>query len=370
MTAERIWGLDRSLRGWLKVGPPQASGAGRGTGRGVQREVSLRQVRQFLECPLQGWARLALRLAEDAEDDAAVREDEPFATDRLSETVLLREVFLDALAAGRLEGNEEWPAFEPFYNTRAAALARTGAMPVGLFRAVEQRRHRDRLTTWAAAARQRALLQQGPYRVCRFGRAGENERADDLAPALEFDVVLPGPDGESEPAHVKLFGRTGIVSRRLPGSLACVNRDAGPKDFLAGFLDALVLSLLDSTELAEFQVHLLTGSGGKPDANVRRLRGIDPQRARAYLGGLLAEMLGQRHAYLLPCEAVFAYLTGKQTPIAESVEAMVESERLPCSSRWGPVPDFTLYDPPDEDDARAMIERRFGLFRDCGGLGE
>jgi exodeoxyribonuclease V gamma subunit len=373
MTPERIWGLDMSLRGWLKIGPPHAPAAGTRGGRSL-REVSLRQVRQFLECPLQGWARLALRLAEDAEDDTAVRQDEPFATDRLAETVLLREVFLDALAAGRLEGEGEgagdWPAFEPFYNARAGALARAGAMPVGLFRAVEQQRHRGRLTAWAAAARQRALLQQGPYRVCRFGRAGENERADDLGPALEFDVTLPGSDGEAEPVRVKLFGRTGIVSRKLPGSLACVNRDAGPKDFLAGFLDALVLSLLDSTELAEFQVHLLTDSGGKPEANVRRLHGIDPGRAREYLAGVLAEMLGQRHAYLLPCEAVFAYLTKKRTPIAESVEAMVESDRMPCSSRWGPVPDFTLYDPPDEDDARAMIERRFGLFRDCGGIGE
>jgi exodeoxyribonuclease V gamma subunit len=374
MTAERIWALDRSLRRWLRIGPPHEPAAGTGAGKGSTqpREVSLRQVRQFLECPLQGWARLALRLAEDEEDDAAVREDEPFVTDRLSETVLLREVFLDALAAGRLDGELDWRAFESFYNARAEVLARAGAMPVGLFRTIEQRRHRDRLTAWAAALRQRELGRLGPYGVRRFGRAAENERADDLGPPLLFDINLSAADGGIQSARVHLFGRTGIVSRNLPGSLTCLHRSADHKDFLAGFLDALVLSLIDETDLDEFQVHILDGSGagGKPGANVRRLRGIDRRCAREYLASVLAEMLGQRHAYLLPCEAVFAYLSKKQTPIAESVETMVESDRMACSSRWGPVPDFTLYEPPGEDEAMAMIERRFGLFRDCGGLGE
>jgi exodeoxyribonuclease V gamma subunit len=377
MTPERIWSLDRSLRRWLRLEPHEpAAGGGTGTapGRTLPQEVSLRQVRQFLECPLQGWARLSLRLAEDQEDDEAVREDEPFTTARLSETVLLRDVFLDALTAGCLDGDGEidWPAFESYYSARAEALARAGAMPVGLFRTIEQRRHRDCLTTWAAALRQRALSPKGPYGVCRFGRAGENERADDLGPPLRFDVILPAADGVGQSMCVHLFGRTGIVSRNLPGSLACVDRAAGPRDFLAGFLDALVLGLIDDTDLGEYHVHILdgSGSGGKPDANVRRLRGIDRRRAREYLAGVLAEMLGQRHAYLLPCEAVFAYLSRKQTPIAESIEAMAENDRMACSSRRGPVPDFTRYEPPDEDEARAMIERRFGLFRDCGGLGE
>jgi exodeoxyribonuclease V gamma subunit len=328
--------------------------------------VSLRQVRQFLECPLQGWARLELDLGKDEDDDEAVREDEPFATDRRSETALLHDVFLDALAAGRLESPEDWPAFESFYRDRARAVARAGAMPAGLFREIEQRRHRDWLTTWAAAVRARGLVRSGPYRVRRFGRAGENERADDLGPAIPFDLTITGTDGQARAARVNLFGRTGIVSRALPGSLACVRREGGDKDFLAGFLDALVLSLIEDIDLAEFQVHILLG---KPEENVRLLRGIDRGRAREYLAGVLADMLGQRHAYLLPCEAVFAFLSEKQTPIAESVEAMVESDRIPCSSRWGPVPDFTRYDPPSEADARALIERRFGLFRDCGGLG-
>ena len=102
----------------------------------------------------------------------------------------------------------------------------------------------------------------------------------------------------------------------------------------------------------------------------RLLHGIDRERARGYLSDVLADMLGGPHAYLLPCEAVFAYMGEKRTPVAESVRAMVEDGKRPCSSEWGPVRDFALYDPPDETLARAMIDRRFGLFYDCGGLGE
>ncbi len=47
---------------------------------------------------------------------------------------------------------------------------------------------------------------------------------------------------------------------------------------------------------------------------------------------------------------------------------MKESENEPCSSRYGPVPNFEEYDPPRDDEARQMIERRFGLFRESGGM--
>ncbi len=47
---------------------------------------------------------------------------------------------------------------------------------------------------------------------------------------------------------------------------------------------------------------------------------------------------------------------------------MKESDSSACSSRYGPVPHFEQYDPPAEDEARGMIERRFGLFRDSGGI--
>ena len=47
---------------------------------------------------------------------------------------------------------------------------------------------------------------------------------------------------------------------------------------------------------------------------------------------------------------------------------MKDNERQACSSRYGPVPNFAIYNPPDVEKAHGIIERRFGLFRDAGGL--
>ena len=69
----------------------------------VSREVEtirvpLTAIRKFLECPLQGSASFLLRMREEDEDDVLSREDEAFATEPLHRAILLREVFLRAVA--------------------------------------------------------------------------------------------------------------------------------------------------------------------------------------------------------------------------------------------------------------------------------
>jgi exodeoxyribonuclease V gamma subunit len=323
---------------------------------------------------MQGWARLMLRLREDEDDDPGAREDEPFATGNLPKTLLLRDVFLDALGAN-WRGSEDSALLESLYRPRAEALARSGIMPVGLFRAADHRSHLGCLGAWCEAARERGLLDRGPYAVHRFGRAAENEPVDLLGPPLLLDVPLRatgggvGVDGSPATVRVELYGRTEMVSAKQPGSLTCVTRDKPKdKDFLAGFLDAVVLSLIGHHDPAEYQVHLLLGRPGeKPEKLQRRLINIKESCARAYLTNLLSDMLSAPHAYLLPCEAVFKYLN-KQIPVETTVEELKEDPRSSCSSRYGPVPNFALYDPPGDEEAEAMIESRFGLFRDCGGM--
>ena len=79
--------------------------------------VSFRDLLGFLRCPLQGWARLMLRLQQDQEEDEIAREDEPFVTGRLGETMLLREVFFDALGHdARAPGTDD---FERLYTLHA-----------------------------------------------------------------------------------------------------------------------------------------------------------------------------------------------------------------------------------------------------------
>jgi exodeoxyribonuclease V gamma subunit len=201
----------------------------------------------------------------------------------------------------------------------------------------------------------------------RFGRATEGERVD----RVENPIILHVPvRGKSQPIRVELHGRTQLVLGKLPASITPIVRDdPAEKDFLAGFLDAVVLSLLPGHHNPdEYHAHVITGGNrADPSQSHRVFHGIDEAKAREFLLNLLADLLQDSHAYLLPCEAVFDYLS-KQRSIESSVEEMKENDNKSCSSRYGPVPNFEDYDPPDEEEASRVIERRFGLFREAGGM--
>ncbi len=250
-------------------------------------------MRQFLLCPLQGWARLMLRLREDEEEDESARLDEPFATGRLGETGLLREVFFDAISRS-IRGNVS-EVFASLYDSRAESRARRGLMPVGLFGDVERRRHLACLTGWHEAARQSDLLGPGRFLIHRFGRAREDERVERLESAIPLDVPLPNGSDGPRIVRVELFGRTEMVAPDLPGSMTPIVRDkANDKDFLAGFLDAVTLSLLPGHhDPAEYHAHVIPNAQGIDASKTHRiLRNIDEFRARTFLTDLLVDMLG------------------------------------------------------------------------------
>ena len=245
---------------------------------------------------------------------------------------------------------------------------RRGLIPIGLFGEAERRRHLACLADWNLSAQRRDLVGRCGFQVYRFGRASEDERVD----RIESPIVLNVPvHGRSQPVRVELHGRTELVLDELPASITPVVRDkAVEKDFLAGFLDAVVLSLLPGHHVPdEYHAHVIPGGDGADLSKSHRVfHGIDQVKAREFLINLLADLLGGSHAYLLPCEAVFDYLAKKRS-IESSVEEMKENDNKSCSSRYGPVPNFEEYDSPGDDEAIRIIERRFGLFRESGGMG-
>ena len=242
--------------------------------------VSFRDLRHFLECPLQGWAHLILRLREDEEEDETVRQNEPFETGRASEIALLREVFLDVL--GQDVQDFDPAALTLRYDPRAESRVRRGLMPIGVFGDVERARHLAYLADWYRAAQASQLLGAGPFSIHRFGRAAESERVDQLRQPIMLDVPLA--DG-ARSIRVELFGRTEINSRKLPGSLTPVLRNsAADKDYLRGFLDAVVLSLLPGHHApADYHADvILVPDKNKNAASRRTFRGITPERARSF----------------------------------------------------------------------------------------
>jgi exodeoxyribonuclease V gamma subunit len=364
-SAEAMRKLDPKLVDLLRLCPFE--NAGTAPAAPQRMIITLHDLLGFLKCPLQGWARRILRLREDDEDDETTREDEPFVTGRLGETMLLREVFFDAL--GR---NIRPPAstdFDQLYALHAESRLRRGLMPIGLFGDAERHRHLAYLTGWHESARRRDLIDRAHFRVYRFGHAQEDERVDQIEGPIILDVPLGTP---ARVVRVELHGRTNLVAADLPASITPVIREnATQKDFLAGFLDAVVLSLLPGHHLPnEYHAHVIPGTvQSDPSQSHRLFQGIDPGRARLFLTELIADLLGGPHAYLLPCEAVFDHLAGKNS-IQNVVRDMKEDDQKPCSSRYGPVPNFEQYDAPPEDESQRMIERRFGLFLESGGLGK
>ena len=362
LTVDSLRHLDDFVVNWLGLCP--IVGARAQVSRSVA--ISLRDLLAFLKCPLQGWAQLMLRLRQDDEEDQTVRADEPFVTGRLGETMLLREVFFDALGRG-----VQTPAtddFERLYTLHVESRIRRGLIPIGLFGDAERRRHLACLVGWNESARRRDLIGRSSFHVYRFGHASEAERVDRIEGPIILDVPVRG---SSQPIRVELHGRTELVADELPASITPVVKDKPTeKDFLAGFLDAVVLALLPGHHVPdEYHAHVIPGDDRADLAKSHRVfHGIDQAKAREFLTNLLADLLGGSHAYLLPCEAVFDYLSKKRS-IESSVEEMKENENKSCSSRYGPVPNFEEYDPPGFEEAQRLIERRFGLFLESGGIG-
>ena len=67
-----------------------------------------------------------------------MREDEPFVTSRVDQSVILREAFLDSLNAGF--SNTDSANFKSIYHRRAALRRFRGLLPIGLFGEVDERR--------------------------------------------------------------------------------------------------------------------------------------------------------------------------------------------------------------------------------------
>ena len=95
------------------------------------------------------------------------------------------------------------------------------------------------------------------------------------------------------------------------------------------------------------------------------------QQAKAYLAGLVVDMLEQEHGYLLPFETVLKLRKSVGDPkLQESYEKdiadKVSKDYPGCATQFGPLSDWRDY-PPVPDVAR-ILRRRFGLLFSSLGL--
>ena len=135
---------------------------------------------------------------------------------------------------------------------------------------------------------------------------------------------------------------------------------------------------IDADDVATEQAVIRLGFANPTFNEASEFEGVTltTARARDYLRDLVQDLLrgspdafghpSGLHAYLLPCEAVFAHRK-EDLPIVDAVEELreqcAENERIRVSTHYGPIRDaLGRWNPPAADEAERMVRTRFALF--------
>jgi hypothetical protein len=138
--------------------------------------------------------------------------------------------------------------------------------------------------------------------------------------------------------------------------------------WLRAFVDHAVLA---ASGLGADRAHtslLVVATTDKPVVEAHVLAPLTQDEARCWLRDRVRELLGQPHAYFLPCEAVFVHSLGPpDAPLVPVIEVARDKLRggdgpLELRSAYGPVPRPQDYAIPEEGAARAMVDARFGVL--------
>lgn len=310
--------------------------------------LPLAAVRRFLESPLQGWARYVLGLAEDAERGLEEEPDEPLSMEHHARVALLREAFW--AGGGRLDATRE--AYAAGYRRRALA----GAAPVGVFAEVRQSEDLAVLDTWRHNLEPFTLPPLDRWRVVRLGRGGEFSAIDDALPPIRLDVPLAG--GRRRP--VELHGTLLPMTPDRRTSLRCLlGAMPDEKHFLPGFLTAAALSAA-GVPPGEVVTAIVTGrDAAAPGRLAHHYFVPPPQVARGWLTTVVAELLENRHDYRLPIEAVLRW---KNDRLHNPQARLWWPPRDRTSDLYGPIRDPDDLPVPDDREANAMVDRRYGIW--------
>jgi hypothetical protein len=246
--------------------------------------------------------------------------------------------------------------------------------PAGLFREAEAGEHLGILEGWQESLRLLAPDGEAHARLVHFGRAMANQPAREIRDAL----AIPLDGGLIAEIHgpTNLFlappgqARESLIF--LPRSL---DKRFQGKHWLSVFLDHVILAAAGISEHGHAG-RLIPPEIAKKGPPRLRFAPLSAARAREYLRDLVHDLLrgttdvsghpSGLHAYLLPCEAVFAHHE-RNIPVGDAVNELraqcAEDEHTSISTQRGPIRDaLDRWDPPSDEDAERMVSTRFGLY--------
>ncbi|MDF1566087.1 MAG: exodeoxyribonuclease V subunit gamma [Deltaproteobacteria bacterium] len=356
------------------------------------RELTLSNLRGFLDSPVQGAARARLRLREDEDDEAAAVEDEPLTSSRLQESVFRTSTLEDSLRA--LPWRDDLPtrtdaAARVIERVRQAVLR--ASAPRGIFSGAPLHRDIDLVLAWRALLFARC---EGPVRRVHVGRSREGERVD---PPRLAALELSGADARP----LRLHGLTSLLAGPgldivLPVDTARISGKRLHRSALRGLLDHLLLCATGEAELCPPRPRrlLLLGASPRkvsfdtpPDPDPAALAAafeletletsvvtlgletLEAPEARALLEGLARQLLDEDHDHLLPVDVISELVddTLHLEVELEAVRAAVAAVRERAgsafggtpSSSYGPIPDPFSLPWLEGEDAMAAIAARF-----------
>ena len=331
--------------------------------------ITLNQIRNFLECPLQATAKRALGLRED-EEDLLSQVHEPFQLDRLHRHKILTQVIGDLLR----EHEGRFGANITYQNLLDEAIYRyelKGHFPGGVLRPLNVEFLHQALDQWCQQLGQLDL--QGHAGRYQFGTGNEETPPEYQTPPLELELELDGRKHILEITGTTQFifqGEDGLRSiyfsssdSKGPGSSR--KKTQWGHHVLKSWLDAVALAAADRSET--LQAAMIKPHPATPDWQRFQLR---PKEARDYLVALVRDMLKPQHDYLAPGDIILdlaekAADSEFEELFAQRVEKAKNDERGAIISRYGPLQEWADF--PPAKDIRALIARRFGpLFRNLG----
>ena len=252
--------------------------------------VRMTHLRAFLESAPQGWAKAALSLYDDDDDERLDHDEEPLAVDNLTRANLTRAAFARYLAGEDLAAAvaAEW---------KDAQL--TGQAPVGVFGDVAKDGHRELLARWATELE--AVGGRGQV-FTRYGLGRAPRGADPtVLPPVSLTVTL---DGRSR--RVDVVGECTLAGA-VCGTLLLTAGKSNDRLRLRAALDHVVLAAAGAAN--DGWRHLLLADD-KIERRAHAPWTVDD--ARAYLAALCAELYGASHDYLLSLDMAMNVLGGKE----------------------------------------------------------
>ncbi len=289
------------------------------------REVTVRQLAQFLLCPLGGRASAAL----GSNPLGDPPQGEPKELPRRIASRVLQEVLCTGGACPMALERAYWKAMGP--------LELAGVAPTGGFLGIDSLAHLGILRSWADSAL--ALGAQGLPRTLTLGQ--------------DLPELTCGP--------LRVVGPLGVLWER-PGGWAVVTprlrKEASPTDFIPSFLTGVCLVATGHCAGGFFLWNLL----GRPlaPAQERVYQGITQEAAHAYLEDLAQAFVSDQGGYALPaCGLLALEEDGNLTPEALA-EYLARFEGT--SSDNGPLPRGYWEPLPPNFPLAQVFRQRFGLY--------